>query len=260
MTKPAQALTDPLLPATKVRELLQYVGETLEVARSGEDALVHASECVLRLAGGEVGALAPLPAVMSPRPKVSLVYSSGWPDWIRGEMDASFQVNGTHGDPAAATVLQGAQSQHIMIGTRRELVDDQTWGRSPMADQFHSGWRLGDAIYGGIRAADAATTGMVLFRTLGARPYSDRDRALVQLFVERCAQLFVRRDDAPHLSPRERQVLAHLLDGRMPKQIASELGLSVNTVNQYVRGVYRAHGVTTRAELLARFLRRRRRA
>jgi DNA-binding NarL/FixJ family response regulator len=53
------------------------------------------------------------------------------------------------------------------------------------------------------------------------------------------------------LSPRQRQTLEQLLRGHARKQIASNLGISVNTVNEYVRAVYRAAGVTSRAELMA---------
>jgi DNA-binding NarL/FixJ family response regulator len=42
-----------------------------------------------------------------------------------------------------------------------------------------------------------------------------------------------------------------LLEGYSAKRIASELGLSIYTVNQYIRAVYQAKNVRTRAELLA---------
>ena len=57
-----------------------------------------------------------------------------------------------------------------------------------------------------------------------------------------------------HLSGRRRQTLEHLLTGLSEKEVAASLGLSINTVHQYVKQVYGMFGVGTRAELLARFL------
>ena len=56
------------------------------------------------------------------------------------------------------------------------------------------------------------------------------------------------------LPPRGRQTLDQLLLGRSEKEIAANLELSQNTVHDYVRVVYRRFAVTTRAELLSRFL------
>lgn len=59
-------------------------------------------------------------------------------------------------------------------------------------------------------------------------------------------------DDKP-VPPRQRQVLACLLHGDSAKQVARRLGLSVHTVNEYVKALYRRFNVQSRAELMARF-------
>ena len=58
------------------------------------------------------------------------------------------------------------------------------------------------------------------------------------------------------LSPRVRQVLRCLLEGDGDKQIAKRLGLTRHTVNQYLKTLYRHFGAQSRAELLARWVRR----
>jgi DNA-binding CsgD family transcriptional regulator len=58
------------------------------------------------------------------------------------------------------------------------------------------------------------------------------------------------------LAPRVRQVLALLLQGDGDKQIASRLKISPHTVNQYLKTLYRHFRVESRAELLARWIRR----
>lgn len=60
------------------------------------------------------------------------------------------------------------------------------------------------------------------------------------------------------LSPRMRQTLGCLLEGDGEKQVAARLGLSRETVHVYVKALYRHFRVSSRAELLAQFLRRHR--
>jgi DNA-binding NarL/FixJ family response regulator len=58
------------------------------------------------------------------------------------------------------------------------------------------------------------------------------------------------------LSPRLRQMLDALMTGASEKQIADQLGISPHTAHQYVKAVFRRFGVTSRAELMAKALRR----
>lgn len=51
------------------------------------------------------------------------------------------------------------------------------------------------------------------------------------------------------LSPRERQTLRLLINGRSNKQIASELGISPATVKVYIKSLMRKMSVNTRTEL-----------
>ncbi len=61
--------------------------------------------------------------------------------------------------------------------------------------------------------------------------------------------------DLTGLSPRLRQTLACLLEGATEKGAAARLGVSRSTLHQYVKGLYRHFGVSSRAELMAYFLR-----
>lgn len=58
------------------------------------------------------------------------------------------------------------------------------------------------------------------------------------------------------LAPRARQVLGCSLEGDGDEQIAARLKLSRFTVNQYTRLIFRHFGVSSRPELLARWVRR----
>jgi PAS domain S-box-containing protein len=55
----------------------------------------------------------------------------------------------------------------------------------------------------------------------------------------------------PALTPRQTEVLRLLEHGRSTRQIAEELHLSIETVRNHVRGVFRALGVHSRIEAVA---------
>lgn len=57
------------------------------------------------------------------------------------------------------------------------------------------------------------------------------------------------------LSPRVRQTLNRLLVGDSEKQVATALGVSIHTVHVYIKALYGALGVNSRAEMLAKFVR-----
>lgn len=52
-------------------------------------------------------------------------------------------------------------------------------------------------------------------------------------------------------TPRELEVLYHLLRGRSEKEIAVNIGNAPNTVHVHVKSIYRRLGVCTRAEMMA---------
>jgi DNA-binding NarL/FixJ family response regulator len=58
------------------------------------------------------------------------------------------------------------------------------------------------------------------------------------------------------LSPRLQQTLDALMTGASEKQLADQFGISRHTVHQYVKVLFRRFGVTSRAELMAKLLRR----
>jgi DNA-binding NarL/FixJ family response regulator len=57
-----------------------------------------------------------------------------------------------------------------------------------------------------------------------------------------------------NLSPREQEVLDHLAQGFLYKEIADKLGVSYETVHTYIRRIYEKLQVRTRTEAVAKFL------
>lgn len=63
-------------------------------------------------------------------------------------------------------------------------------------------------------------------------------------------------DKQAHLSPREEMVLGHLAKGLTYKQIADELGISIDTIRTYLRRIYEKLHVQSRTEAVAKYLTR----
>lgn len=100
-------------------------------------------------------------------------------------------------------------------------------------------------------------------RPHGAPPFGSREITLLKLLHDEIAPLVgVRLATEEHvsrngLSKRLRETLSLLLEGYSEKQVASELRLGTRTVHDYVTKLYEHFRVSSRAELLAYFIRRR---
>jgi DNA-binding NarL/FixJ family response regulator len=91
--------------------------------------------------------------------------------------------------------------------------------------------------------------------------FTRRDGVLLQfLHAETawiyCPDLPLLSPDGTPLSPRQRQTLQLLLAGNSEKEVATEMRLSHNTVHHYVKALHRHFGVSSRSELLARWVRK----
>jgi DNA-binding CsgD family transcriptional regulator len=105
-------------------------------------------------------------------------------------------------------------------------------------------------------------SGLLINREAGRRQFDEHEVALVHLAHEEATKLIGRslarwNEPSPlHLPPRIREVLRCVLEGDGDKQIGVRLELSRHTVNQYIKHIFQHFGVTSRSELLARWLRR----
>ena len=79
---------------------------------------------------------------------------------------------------------------------------------------------------------------------------------LCRLIGEHLGDAPAKIGDLSGLSPRMEQTLRSLLSGDSEKQVAQRLGLSPHTVHVYVKAIYRKYGVSSRGELLARWVRK----
>jgi DNA-binding NarL/FixJ family response regulator len=77
------------------------------------------------------------------------------------------------------------------------------------------------------------------------------------LFAENVVRQIQRRaPESPALSPQEQRVMARVAIGLTNKEVAQELGLSENTVKNYLGNVFEKLGVKRRAQAVALYLQR----
>jgi DNA-binding CsgD family transcriptional regulator len=78
--------------------------------------------------------------------------------------------------------------------------------------------------------------------------------AVLPLLASKVAAAFVTSDRSQWLTPREEEVLWHLLAGEKVPDIAAALGRSVYTVHDHVKSLHRKLGASNRGELVSRAL------
>lgn len=189
--------------------------------------------------------------------RVVSLASTGWTGRERSAYVATIAAS-VCGDPAIRSLGQMAGAR---THRRRDLLSDREWYGTPWVCESHRSAHLDDGLYSA-RPVDGGTLteGIGLHRTWGDRPFTEEDRELLHLLNLEGPRLFRARklailDQVGRSLPRRQvQTLERLCRGASKKEIALELGLSLNTVNTYVKALYRFFGVTTRAELLVRCL------
>ena len=161
-------------------------------------------------------------------------------------------------------MLQRRHSDLLSL-RRSDLLDDRVWYKSSTYQLLCREVGVDNQIWcfqllPGSQADESS--GVILQRAVAEPDFSLRDRALVEAAHRAFNSLIggpLARFAEPSpatLAPRVRQVLQCLLEGDGDKQIAARLGLTRNTVNQYVKVIYGHFGVVSRPELLARWIRR----
>lgn len=167
--------------------------------------------------------------------------------------------------PLMAAYLAGASESGGRGLTRTDLLPDREWYPSHYFQALHKLIGTDHSLVScyPVPGESRRRSGITLSRGLDVkRDFSLRHRAVVTEAQRQLAPLMggpLARFDEPSpaaLPPRVRDVLRCVLDGDSDKQVAARLGISGHTVNQYTKAIHRHFGVSSRAELLARWIRR----
>jgi DNA-binding CsgD family transcriptional regulator len=145
---------------------------------------------------------------------------------------------------------------------RRQLLDDEVWYAAPRYLRYHSRVGIDDGLWS-VRPAMGGGQFNVLgfYRPSGAAPFGEREVLMLHTLHCELGQFYAAGNATPapgtgtaSLSTRERDVLTRLLSGDSEKQVAARLEISPHTVHGHVKMLYRHFRVSSRAELLARFI------
>jgi DNA-binding CsgD family transcriptional regulator len=157
-----------------------------------------------------------------------------------------------------------SQSHPGVTAAHHQLMETRAWDRSPDYQLVMRTLGADAVIHSFHQLPEGGDNfeGICWFRAKGRPNFNEREVALVRLMHDEIVRLVggpLSRFDEPapsQLTLRVRQVLACVLEGDTDKQIAMRLTLSPFTVNDYTKQIYRHFRVTSRAELLARWIRR----
>jgi DNA-binding NarL/FixJ family response regulator len=186
-------------------------------------------------------------------------------DWIRRA--PGFRYVSQHGDGESAVAkLPGEQPEVVLVDINlpgmngiecvRRLKPLLPKTQFVMVTVYEDANHIFDAL-------TAGATGYLLKQT----PRDELLTALKEVFVggspmtsniaRKVVQSFQRSgpqpDESANLSPREREVLDLLARGYLYKEISSALGISVPTVNTYIRRIYEKLQVRSRAQAVAKY-------
>ncbi|MFN0132665.1 MAG: helix-turn-helix transcriptional regulator [Phycisphaerales bacterium] len=197
-------------------------------------------------------------------PRGISVYRLGWPtaraEQLWNEYVSTVPVQRT---PEYARLV--GFTGPIVTRTRQQLYEDSIWYRYQTFNDYHRACGIDHYVFSILRArlyapSDEVFNSVWVHRPVGEPGFGRREWWIVHTVHAEVGKLIGGPLVAPGkpapsgLTNRQRQTLARLLHGDSEKQIAAHLGLSPATVHEYVVAVYRHFGVSSRGELLARFI------
>jgi DNA-binding CsgD family transcriptional regulator len=205
------------------------------------------------------GRLSVTSVVGLPEPQRLLVQ----PAIVQQMQDRDYQDVSENFLPGLSRLYDNFVKQGWVTIRREEMADDSTYHAAPHYQDFRKNVDCVDYVVS-IRMVDLPRRpeGIQVDRPHGAERFGPREVALLKLIHDEIAPLVgVRLATEEHLcrdglSKRLRETLELLMEGKSEKEVARELDLSVKTVHEYVGMIYKHFRVSSRAELMAYFVRR----
>jgi DNA-binding CsgD family transcriptional regulator len=257
--EPADEVFDDLavvLDRSDVERMVRFVADMVVSSRTLAQKRTDAFDWIAETVGADLWMWLQsrwTPGTPSPAPLA--VADSGFRD--DAERNTFHQANY---DPRLYPIIGPA----IWPGERRTLLQNQMFLQPPEVDPVLADWQrttgLIDCILSAVPLGNSTWSSLGLHRRRGSPSFTPRDRAIVHVMFGQLAFLHVVDANVPgnndrlfELPPRPQQVLMYLLAGDQAKQVASKMLISVHTVNDHIKQIYRHFGVSSRGELLSQF-------
>lgn len=257
-----------LLRISDVRAVYQLVGECREL---GDDPTGWRRHLLARAAGltGAAVTIEYEGLFLDPFRLTGIMdwgwETSGFDRAIFVRINEEYTRLGAEFNPMVPTYFPKRDAGHGPCLSRSDVLSDSQWYRSRYYQDWHSAVGVDAMMYCVLPmpASGSLLDNLLVFiRPLRERDFTTRHRAIVRELHEQITALIggplagLHEPSPATLPLRVRQTLQCLLEGDSDKQAARRLRLGRYTVNQYTKVIFAHFGVGSRAELLARWLRR----
>jgi DNA-binding CsgD family transcriptional regulator len=249
-----------MLYANDVRALLRLLGEVRELGASSTAWRAHLAASLQRLCGCRATlalelifpVVHPLTEPWSACRSTAMLADSAESGIAPGDRQRFYDdmLWYDHGTDDTLNDLVPIYGTHF-TRSRQELVGDEHWYRSPVANQSFRAHDCDHFIFSTVPVMPHTHASLMLFRAWRDRPFGAREKLLVELLHEELGRDWLDARE-PRLSPRQREVLELLRGGASEKEVAAALEVSTHTVHDHVKALHRAYGVRSRGELMAR--------
>lgn len=152
-------------------------------------------------------------------------------------------------------------SGKTMVLSRDQIWGRDTWYRSHAFNEVHRECGIDDYIISicPTNIPNRCTT-LWLHKGVGTKDFTQREQSIISLIhmtINNEIGTYLAAADEPALSSlttRRLQVLTHLIAGDSEKQIAFKLEVGKSAIHDHVLAIYRHFKVSSRGELLAKFI------
>ena len=151
------------------------------------------------------------------------------------------------------------QSGVHLTWTRRQMDSEDHFSREGVRELWHEAG-VGDLMISSCPLPSGDISAIGIYRHVGEELFDGRDARMAHIVLAEVPWLHetgwsADAKDAllPNLSPRRRAVLNLVLEGHPRKEMAASLGISVHTLDGYVKDIFRHFRAHSQAELIARF-------
>ncbi len=238
----------------RARAAARLIGEASEIGLRTEAARRHVVDGLLGLLGCAIGA-----AVHDKGYGLGLkrgIAAATLAGFDRQTMDVfqAHQTGGSEINPFHRAVMRrlGDGPSELLTSTNAEIVTRDDWDRSVWINEYVRPARV-DHFVGSVRKVGKnAIMAFGCMRAAGDRPFTEEDREALHLVHLGVGRLFEMSSPRATLTPRMRDTLDVLLTGATDKEIAVQIGISPHTVREYLKSIFKAYGVSSRAQIIAR--------
>jgi DNA-binding CsgD family transcriptional regulator len=188
---------------------------------------------------------------------VGILYAGLTEQQFNGWLEASQVARNQPPEDKPLTVLLN-QRKHF-TRARHQVVPDHVWYNHPTVKRYRLALGIDHFLYSIYPLCKDHCSVVGLFRQVGREPFSDLQRCLCHVVVANIKWLhqasFPDHEgiECLKLSPRQRTVLIHLLNGKSRDEIAQLLHVSSDTVKSHIRSVYRHFNVDSQVQLMRWF-------